>query len=74
MLKLRWEVLYWAAISATNTPDADERIRDAEAAIFARLNEIGPRGGIEIEVEREALGDALYALRGCESVSHDNLA
>jgi hypothetical protein len=47
------------------------RISVAEEAIIARSRELLTESGVEAEVEREALDDALYALRAFrKAVAH----
>lgn len=62
-----WKTLYRAAISETNTTLASRRVAEAEKAALARGRELFYRGGT-LE-EKEALEDALYALRALKNVS-----
>jgi hypothetical protein len=59
-----WRVLYRAAIFAeVNDSEMVNRIADAEDAIVERMRELLRDTGADAEGEREALNDALYALR-----------
>ena len=58
-----WKILYRAAIYETNDYELPKRISDAENAIIQRMREIFRENGVDAEAEREALDDALYALR-----------
>jgi hypothetical protein len=59
-----WRVLYRAAIfSEANDYEMVNRIADAEDAIVERMRELLRDTGADAEGEREALNDALYALR-----------
>ena len=56
-----WKTLYRAAIFETNRNAIPERVSKAEKAVVARARELfGQAGTLE---EKEALEDALYALR-----------
>jgi hypothetical protein len=56
-----WKYLYRAAVFETNKHLMPMRISDAENAIVERLHEVSHNTGIDVELEREALDDALYA-------------
>ena len=60
-----WKLLYLAAIREEDKSVLAKRISDAEHAIFLREQEIFYRG-TTLE-EKEALEDALYALRALQS-------
>lgn len=60
-----WKVLYLAAIGEKDHGVLQKRISDAEHAIFVREREIF-YSGTTLE-EKEALEDALYALRALKS-------
>ena len=60
-----WKVLYLAAIGEKNKSALAKRIADAEHAIFLREREIFYAG--TTPDEKEALEDALYALRALQS-------
>jgi hypothetical protein len=56
-----WQSLYRAAILETNNSVIPKRVSEAERAVLARSRELfGTMGTLE---EKEALEDALYALR-----------
>ena len=61
----RWKTLYRAAILETNKGLLPQRVLEAEEAVRARGREIFYANGTpEVEAdEKEALEDALYALR-----------
>jgi len=59
-----WRVLYRAAIfSKTNSYEMAKRLSDAEEAIVERMRELFRESGADAEGEREAMDDAMYALR-----------
>ena len=59
----RWRALYRSAIFARNIGKDPSSITEAEQAVIARARELYREAGPEVEVEREALEGALYALR-----------
>ena len=59
-----WKTLYRAAIFEKNNSVIPERVSEAEMAVLARGRELFNEGTLE---EREALEDALYALRAFRS-------
>ena len=56
-----WRTLYRAAILETNSRVLPQRVSEAEEAVLARGREIFYGDGTQ--EEKEALEDALYALR-----------
>lgn len=58
-----WRTLVRAAIFETNDNEIAMRISAAEEAVVHRMHELYHGTGIDVEGEREALDDALYALR-----------
>jgi hypothetical protein len=58
-----WRVLYRAAIFETNSRVLAKRLSDAEGAIVERMRELFRETGADAEGEREAMDDAMYALR-----------
>jgi hypothetical protein len=67
-----WKVLYQAAIQEEDRKVLSQKVREAEEAILVRQREIFySGGGLE---EKEALEDALYALRAFKSTWHDEPA
>jgi len=59
-----WRVLYRAAIfSKTNSYEMAKRISDTEEAIVERMRELFRESGADAQGEREAMDDAMYALR-----------
>ena len=63
-----WKTLYRAAILETNTSIISKRVYEAEEAVLARGREIF-YGSSDPE-EKEALEDALYALRAYKTALH----
>jgi len=55
-----WKTLYRAAILEKDNSVIPERVSESEMAVLARGRELSNEGTLE---EREALEDALYALR-----------
>ena len=62
---LEWKTLYRAAIIEKNKSRICERVSEAESAILARGRELFYSYGTQ--EERDALEDALYALRALRS-------
>jgi hypothetical protein len=62
---VEWKTLYRAAILETNRRMIREKVSEAESAVIARGRELFYCDGAEDE--REALDDALYALRALRS-------
>ena len=58
-----WRLLYRAAIFETDPCEKSQRISDAEEAIVERVRETFCETGADHQGEREALDDAMYALR-----------
>jgi hypothetical protein len=58
-----WRVKYRAAILQTNSPETMKRLSDAENAIVQRMRELFLDTGADVEEERAAMDDAMYALR-----------
>jgi len=62
--RTEWRILYREAVfSQANSYEKVKRIDDAEEAIVERMRELFRERGAEVEGEREALDDAMYALR-----------
>jgi hypothetical protein len=57
-----WKYLYRAAVFETNKRLMPMRISEAQNTIVDRINELSRDTGFDVELEREALDDALYAL------------
>ena len=66
-----WKVLYRAAVFERDKRALQTRLSDAEGAVIARGRELLHATGDNIE-EREALEDALYALRAFRSACEQN--
>ena len=58
-----WRSKYRSALLKMNTPASERELTDAEDAIVARTRELYQKTGSDVEVERDALDDAMYALR-----------
>jgi hypothetical protein len=58
-----WRAKYRAAIFQTNSPEMMKRLSDAEDAIVQRMRELFLESGADVEEERGAMDDAMYALR-----------
>jgi len=64
-IRTDWKVLYRAAICETDESVGSEKVAEAVRALFARERELFYADGT-LE-EKEALEDALYALRALKS-------
>ena len=58
-----WRVLYRAVILETDSFKKAKRISEAEEAIIEHMRERFRETGAEVGGEREAMDDAMYALR-----------
>ena len=60
-----WQALYRAVLfESTNSCTVAKRLADAEEAIVRRTRELShDESGADVEEEREALDDAMYALK-----------
>ncbi|MGC1646258.1 MAG: hypothetical protein WA741_10555 [Candidatus Sulfotelmatobacter sp.] len=58
-----WRVLYRAAVFDSDKSEMAKRLADAEEAIVERMRELFRETGSDAQGEREALDDAIYALR-----------
>ena len=61
-----WKAKYRIVILATNPCASENEISDAEAAIVARTHELFHSTGTDVELEREALDEAMYALHALQ--------
>jgi hypothetical protein len=59
----RWRAAYRAAVLEPKRCTIPQRLSEAEEAIVARRRELIQESGVEAEIERNALDDALYSLR-----------
>lgn len=63
----QWRILYRAAIFEPDDGAMAKKLSDAESAMIGRTHELfhdnGPDLGGYVEEEKEALDDAMYALR-----------
>jgi hypothetical protein len=62
-----WRAKYRSALLKINSPAIEKEISDAEDAIVARTRELYQQTGPDVEVERDALDDAMYALHALKS-------
>jgi len=62
-----WRAKYRSALLKINTPAIEKEISDAEDLIVVRTRELYQQTGPEVEVERDALDDAMYALHALKS-------
>lgn len=58
----RWRYLYRAAIFETERHLMPMRISAAQETILDRIHELSVNTEVDVELEREALDDALYGL------------
>lgn len=71
----RWRYLYRAAIFETNRHRMPMRISAAQKTILDRIHELSVDTEVDVELEREALDDALYALAAWQAaLEHRTLA
>ena len=68
-----WQKLYRAAILETDRSTLENKISAAELAIAKRRGELARETGQYAQVEREAMDDALYALRALRSAQTADL-
>ena len=59
----RWKAAYKAAIVEPNKYTIPSAVFEAEKAILARTQELSAQSGVEAEIEKIALDDALHSLR-----------
>lgn len=67
-----WETLYRMAILEPHPWLMSERLSAAEAAVVERARELFGKSGADVDEEREALDDALYALRAMKVAVEQN--
>ena len=65
----RWKLLYKEAISTADVHANRVRIAEAENAILGRARELLDKQGTDIDVEKDALEDALYILRALRTTT-----
>lgn len=63
LLNPAWKALYRATMTLSSTGVSHQTVSAAEEAVLARIRELNWRTGIEVEVERDELEDALYTIR-----------
>jgi hypothetical protein len=64
MRRFEWRAKCRTAVLETKISAIDQELADAERAISTRRGELAKETGADVEVEREALDDAEYALAG----------
>lgn len=69
-----WRSLLKAALIEKDCRLIEKRICDAEQAIVARSIELFRQTGLDVDVEREVLNDAIYVLRARRSAMENNTA
>ena len=62
-----WRLLYRASFLETNRFKKSKRISDTEVAIVERRRELFRETGADVDAEREAMDEAMYALRAWKS-------
>ncbi len=58
-----WRAKSRKAILETDPSAVEQELADAESAVIARTRELFHGTGANVELERDALDDAIYALR-----------
>ena len=56
-----WRVLYRSAVLETNNSQMAKRLSDARAGIAEHMRELFRETGADVDGEREAMNDAMYA-------------
>lgn len=69
----RWKAAYRAAVIETNRYTIPKAAFEAEKAILARTRELCGQSGVEVEIERIALDDALYSLRALRYAAENTI-
>ncbi len=67
MKRFEWRTKCRIAVLETKISAIEKELSEAEDAIARRRTELSQQAGPEVEVEREALDDAAYALAGLRS-------
>ena len=68
----RWKAAYRAAILEPNRYTIPQKVSDAEEEILARWRELSQDSGAEIEIERDALEQALDSLRALRHTAENS--
>jgi hypothetical protein len=68
----RWKAAYKAAVIEPNKYTIPTAVFEAEKAILARTRELSGQSGVEAEIERIALDDALYSLRALRCAAENS--
>jgi hypothetical protein len=64
MRRFEWRAKCRTAVLETRISAIEQELADAENAIGTRRQELSHETGPDVEVEKEALDDAAYALEG----------
>ena len=64
MRRYEWRAKCRTAILETKISALQKELSDAESAVATRRRELAQETGPDVDVEREALDDAAYALAG----------
>lgn len=64
MRRYEWRAKCRTAVLETKISAIQKELADAEAAVITRRQELSQQSGPDVEVEKEALDDAMYALAG----------
>ena len=70
----RWKAAYKAAVIEPDRYTIPKAVVEAEKAILERTRELSEQSGVEAEIERIALGDALYSLRALRHAAENTIA
>jgi hypothetical protein len=68
----RWKAAYRAAILEPNRYTIPQRVSEAEEEICARARELSQHSGAEVEIERDALDQALDSLRALRHAAENS--
>ena len=69
----RWKAAYKAAVLEPNRYAILQRVSEAEEAIVARTWELSQEGRSEVEIERDALEQALCSLRALRHAAENTI-
>lgn len=64
MRRYEWRAKCRTAVFETKISAIERELAEAESAISTRRRELAQQTGADVDVEREALDDAAYALAG----------
>ena len=69
-----WRSLFRAALLETDSKLVEKRISDAEQAIVTRSIEIFREAGLDADIERDLLNDAMHVLIARRTAMQNNTA